>query len=594
MKILVFIKQVPDVSELRFDFATRRLIREGVPNIINPYDRRGVAEAIRLKHLYSAEVVVATMGPPQAREALAECLAAGVDRAVHLEDRAFAGADTLATARTLAMLARKEGFNAIFCGRNSIDGETGQVGPEVAEMLDIPHLSSVRRFDLRADGSFTAEAENDEGYDVVEGRLPVLISAAERLIKPIKAPTEAIQSVTKPIERLAASDLSPDMDLFGSLGSPTSVGPIRPSSVERKTIFWEDSNEEIALRLSKMIREAHEATHSNITRTVGRPLNGQPNGAIWIVAEENRGHLLRVTHELLSKGAEVAQAAGMELVVALIASNPKDHLSVFSQFGADRVFRACTPNYDSMVWTEVLSEAIAQHRPRYVLIPATARGRDYAPRVAARLGLGLTGDCIDITIDSDLQLLQWKPAFGGNLVAPIYSRTWPQIATVRPGVLEIARVTRQSSPEIVDLPVSHPNHRIRFVKTVIEAGDEGHALDEKPAVIGVGMGVGGPDKLPMIRELARAANAAIGASRRVVDAGWLPRQLQIGLTGKAIAARLYIAVGIRGALNHTVGIQRVGKVVAINSDPEAPIFKSADVGIVRGYEEVIPALIRAL
>ncbi|CAI8007806.1 Electron transfer flavoprotein subunit beta [Geodia barretti] len=171
MKIAVCIKQVPVVSLLKFDNETRRVVRDGVPSEVNPFDVLGMSLAVNLKQDHDAEVVVYTMGPPQARDALVQCLAMGADSAVHLNDRAFAGSDTLATARALALALARDEYDLIICGRNSVDAETGQVGAEIAEMLDLPQVSGVRHLelDVSTDGSasLTAERITDEGHDVV-------------------------------------------------------------------------------------------------------------------------------------------------------------------------------------------------------------------------------------------------------------------------------------------------------------------------------------------------------------------------------------------------------------------------------------------
>src|SRR5262245_34748250 len=165
MKIVVCIKQVPEVAEIKFNPDTNTIVREGVPNSVNPFDRRALAEAIRLRERCGSEVVVVTMGPPQAREALVECLAAGADRAIHLVDQAFAGSDTLATARALALAIRREHYDIIFCGKYTVDAETAQVGPELAEMLDLPQATGVTRLDLSDDRKkVTVERETDDGF----------------------------------------------------------------------------------------------------------------------------------------------------------------------------------------------------------------------------------------------------------------------------------------------------------------------------------------------------------------------------------------------------------------------------------------------
>jgi electron transfer flavoprotein alpha subunit len=228
------------------------------------------------------------------------------------------------------------------------------------------------------------------------------------------------------------------------------------------------------------------------------------------------------------------------------------------------------------------------------LIPSTANGRDLAPRVAARLQVGLTGDCIGLEIDDQGRLVQLKPAFGGNIVAPILSKTRPAIATVRPGMLQ------QAEPDFSRVAATNKfsTDAMRASRTRVIGTERnttaGVALESAQVIIGVGMGLGGPEHLPALQELAAVLGAPIGATRRVVDAGWLPRQAQIGLTGRSISPRLYIALGISGKFNHMVGVQRAGLVLAINNNPDAEIFKHADYGIVGDWAHIAPALARAL
>ena len=223
------------------------------------------------------------------------------------------------------------------------------------------------------------------------------------------------------------------------------------------------------------------------------------------------------------------------------------------------------------------------------------KGRDFAPRVAARLELGLTGDAIGLEIDEQERLVQLKLAFGGNIVAPILSKTFPQMATVRPGMLQAMHPDWSRQPSIQRLELAgrwvdpdpdgagHPGGR-----------RERYSLEDAEIVVGVGTGLGRRENLKLARELAEVLGAAIAATRRVTDANWLPRQHQVGLTGKAIAPKLYLALGIRGVMNHTIGIQRAQTIVAINTDPEAPIFQVANYGIVGDCLHLIPALTQAL
>src|SRR5215470_8168746 len=225
MRIAVCIKQVPVVSALQFDAETRTLKREGVRTEVSSFDVRALLKAIALRQAGGGEVTALTMGPPQAREALAECLALGADRAVHLCDRAFSGADTLATAQALAAALRRERFDLILCGRNSVDAETGQVGPELAELLDLPQVTVARTLEVDPVArTLTAERETDAGLETVTAPLPALVTAAEDIAAErftTKAEREAAQA--RPIATYTAADLHADPSRFGAAGSPTWV-----------------------------------------------------------------------------------------------------------------------------------------------------------------------------------------------------------------------------------------------------------------------------------------------------------------------------------------------------------------------------------
>jgi len=603
MKTIVLIKQVPVVSAMKLDPETKTLKREGVPSEVSSFDIRALLKAVELRNNLGGEVVALTMGPPQAKAALEHCLALGADRAVHLVDRAFAGSDTLATARALALALKREGYDLILCGRHSTDAETGQVGPEVAEFLGIPQVTAARTLAVNGQ-TLTVERETDSGFETVECPLPALLSATEDLA-PERFPSKADREKAKekPIQAVTASDLSSDLSLFGAAGSPTWVESVQTVEVAREKKILEGDlpaqvNTLVQILLErglfgKWVGEEKPGDGGQRTRI---PAGGK---AVWIVAETLSDALRPVTLELLGKALELAAKYGGEVGALLMGSGVDQHVATLAIHGADVVYlaedRRLAP-YSTDVYTALLARTIQEHKPGAVLLGSTAIGRDLAPRVAARLGLGLTGDCVDLEVNAQGQLLQYKPAFGGNIVAPILSRTTPEMATVRPGMLKKAlpNPARQARIEMLwpDDTVTSP------VKVLSQTGAEAGkaaALDSAEIAIGVGKGIGGPANLPVIEQLAAVLGGApLAATRDIADLGWLPRQHQVGLTGRAIAPKLYFAIGIRGAFEHTVGIRRAGIVVAINKNPKAPIFQNADVSIVGDYAEVVPLLSKAL
>ena len=602
MKLVVCIKQVPEVAEIKFNSQNNTIVREGVPNVVNPFDRRALAEAIRLRDLCGGEVVVVTMGPPQAREALVDCLGAGADRAIHLLDAAFAGSDTLATARALSLALRPERSDIVFCGKYSVDAETAQVGPELAELLDLPQITGATKLEVSQDQKMlTVERETDDGFETIECDLPVLLTAAERLIRPIKVKEPQLEAGrAKPILEVSAAELSADASIFGFAGSPTSVHEIRSLGRTRQVemIVGVDDKQKAAILIERLesrgafgdkrdARKIEMVQDSIAEFTEGRE--------VWVVAESMDGRLRRVNFELLGKGIELAQKLNARLAAMVLGTGASGHAKALAAHGADRVYIADDDRlarYTTSAYTSVLVDAITAYKPIVVLLPSTSNGRDLAPRVAARLEVGLTADCIDLDVNERGELVQYKPAFGGNIVALIHSRTLPQIATVKPGMLRSVQPDYSRTAEVVSLPaLKLDDRRVRVIEVRKEVSFEVAELDEAERVICVGTGIGGAESLPAIEALARAMNAQIGATRRVVDQGWLPRHQQIGLTGKVISPCLYVGIGVRGALNHTIGIQQAGTIVAINTDPGAEIFHTADFGIVGDWATIVPALI---
>jgi electron transfer flavoprotein alpha subunit len=599
-KIAVCIKQIPLVEDANFDPVTRTIRRDGV-NVISAYDLRALAQAIDLKNRLGYETVAVTMGPPQAREALVDALGMGIDRAVHLQDRAFAGSDTLATARALAGWLKREAFDLILLGKYSLDAETGQVGPEIAELLGIAQITGVRKLELEGD-RIVAERESDEGVEQVEARMPALLTCAERLINPLKIDMktrEAAQSRT--VEVLSAAELEGDAAKFGSAGSPTWVQEVRAQEspkVECKMIDAADPEraaEEVIAALEKM-GALKQRVHNRrpIGAQIRKPVRGRD---VWVVVETGLDNEITLCSlELMSAGDRLATELGGALAAVALPGAAARHAALLASYGADQVILAEGPaleNYSPDTAAEGLAHLVHQRTPWALLVCASERGRDWGPRLAARLGLGLTGDAVGLELDGDGRMVALKPAFGGNIVAPILSKTYPQMATVRQGVLELGAPNPARVAEIETVRVAVGTPLTRLVSSSSNLDATIAPLDGAEVVVGIGMGVGGPEGVDVVKEFARTIRAGLCATRRVTDKGWVARQLQVGLTGKAIGPRLYFSVGIRGVPNHTVGIKRAETVVAINNDPDAVIFERANLGLVGDWEPLTRALTAA-
>ncbi len=599
-KIAVCIKQIPLVEDANFDPVTRTIRRDGV-NVISAYDLRALAQAVDLKNRLGYETVAVTMGPPQAREALVDALGMGIDRAVHLQDRAFAGSDTLATARALAGWLKREAFDLILLGKYSLDAETGQVGPEIAELLGVAQITGVRKLELDGD-RIVAERESDEGVEQVEARMPALLTCAERLINPLKIDMktrEAAQSRT--VEVLSAAELDSDAAKFGFAGSPTWVQEVRAQEspkVECKMIDAADPERAAEVVIAELEKMGALKPRVHNRRPIGAQIRKPVRGRdVWVVVETGLDHEITLCSlELMSAGDRLATALGGALAAVALPGAAARHAGLLASYGADQVILAEDPaleNYSPDTAAEGLAHLVHQRTPWALLVCASERGRDWGPRLAARLGLGLTGDAVGLELDGDGRMVALKPAFGGNIVAPILSKTYPQMATVRQGVLELGAPNPARVAEIETVRVAVGTPLTRLVSSSSNLDPTVAPLDGAEVVVGIGMGVGGPEGVEVVKEFARTIGAGLCATRRVTDKGWVARQLQVGLTGKAIGPRLYFSVGIRGVPNHTVGIKRAESVVAINNDPDAVIFERANLGLVGDWEPLTRALTAA-
>ena len=603
MKTAVCMKYVPMIARMQFDYEARTIVRDGVPSEVNPFDVLGLVRAVELKGDAEDEVVVLTMGPPGAQEGLTSCLALGADRGVLITDRALAGSDTLATSRALALALEREQPDLIICGRNSTDGETGQVGPEVAELMGLPHVSHVRRLDVSDDRrKAIVERITDEGFQTLECDLPAVICVTEGVAPELFPNREQMeQAAEKPVDEVNCAQLSDDSSQFGAQGSPTWVNEIRLVEPNRLAVTLQEvTPEDAALQIAESVKERLVELEAAEPQGSTEPLPrypGETDRSIWVVAENTRGGLAHVTYEMLGKARDLTAITQSEVVAVVVAPDGAAHAESLAAAGADRLLVLDNSGLGpvcSRAVGNVLAAAVEGDRPYAILFASTADGRDLAARLAARLSLGLTGDAIDLEIDEDGQLVQLKPALGGNVVAPILSKTLPNLVTLRPGLLSPAITDPGATAEVEQLAAEQfTGSDVRLIREDFQEDTEGLDLARARVVVGVGMGVG-EEHVATLQETARSLGASVATTRDVVHAGWLPQQLQVGISGRTIAPTVYIAVGIRGAFNHTVGLQRAGIIVAINQNRRATIFRSSDFGVVGTWQEFLTPLVEAL
>ncbi len=321
---------------------------------------------------------------------------------------------------------------------------------------------------------------------------------------------------------------------------------------------------------------------------------------VWVFAEQREGKLLNVAVELLGEGRKIADKLGVELTAVLLGNKVDDIAERLVKYGADVVLYAeneLLEVYTTDGYTKVISELVKERKPEIMLIGATNIGRDLGPRLSARIHTGLTADCTRLEIDEeDKKLLMTRPAFGGNLMATIICPEHrPQMSTVRPGVMERAKYdeNRKGKVELVDVKLSKEDIKA-CVENVVKSGKAEVPLEESKIIVAGGRGLGTQEGFELVEKLAKKLGGVVGASRATVDAGWIEHSHQVGQTGKTVRPSLYIACGISGAIQHLAGMQDAECIIAINKNPDAPIFKIADYGIVGDVTEIIPAILEAL
>ncbi len=321
---------------------------------------------------------------------------------------------------------------------------------------------------------------------------------------------------------------------------------------------------------------------------------------VWIFAEHRQGKLARVALELLGEGRRLADRLGVGLGAVLFGHGVKKDADQLFFYGADTVYLADEPSlagFSDDMYGALLAKMIQEYRPEIVLCGATAIGRSFIPKVATILGTGLTADCTGLDIrDSDRLLLQTRPAFGGNIMATIICPSGrPQMATVRPRVFRPGPCQEGRRGELIEIDVNRFNivPRTKLLE-IVEDLSEKVNLAEADILVAGGRGLGEAKNFDLLRELADLLGAGIGASRGAVDAGWISYAHQVGQTGKTVSPKLYIACGISGAVQHQVGMQSSDVIVAINKDPNAPIFDVANYGLVGDLFEIVPMIIKRL
>lgn len=335
--------------------------------------------------------------------------------------------------------------------------------------------------------------------------------------------------------------------------------------------------------------------NKTVDSSAGELINKQEWRGVWVFIETFEGEVNEASLQLLTPGKTIAEKLHSELVGVILGSNVKHLLNEPVYYGADKVIYVEDQRLDTYypeVYAETLTKLIIKHKPEVLLAAGTLRGREMIPYVANVLRAGITADCTDFDVDTATRdLVMIRPPYGATLLAHIKSPARrPQISTVRPNVFKLPKRDESRKGIIFEEKIEIPNPKSRLV-SYEEIRSEEVPIEKADIVVSGGRGLGSPEGFKLLERLAEVLGGVVAGSRKAVDAVWIPHERQVGQTGKSVKASLYIAVGISGAAQHLFGIREAVTVVAINNDPDAPIFENADYGVIGDYREIIPALI---
>jgi electron transfer flavoprotein alpha subunit len=626
MHCIVLVKQVPDVSNIPEDAWDREkgtLRRALLDSILNPLDLHALTFAKRITAADpEAKTVYLTMGPPQARDMLRECISRAPGDAVLLTDRVMGGADTVATAYSLAQGIRRierELFDGskdylIVAGMQSVDGDTAQVPPQIAEDLGIDQVAYAQ--DVHTEPRLLFRRIGAEGTeDVAPVRLPALVTVTACTDTLYSSFSAARAARTATIHTWNAADVEATADKVGIKGSRTTVYRIfSPSEDRAKTCEMIADMGVLARRIKDKYRLATggPAVHEEGAYRLG-DRTPTYKGGFWVLAEREGDGIKSISLELLGKAHELAQFLGEKVAAVLPCADAGSMPQELIAHGADIVYVVEHPaleHFAPLPFRSAVAPIVREQRPQVMLFGATPMGRELAPRIAYACDSGLTADCTKLEIgdyqkgSQDLVaiLKQTRPALGGNIMATIMTKDSPtQMATVRPGVFKIPPRDDSRTGEVIhvtpDLGDAADGVEITPVDSFVSK------VDLHGAKIIVAGGHGIRSKTDFERFLVPLAGAfetllgdgaEVAASRHAVEDGYKTHDYQVGQTGQTVAPRLYVAVGISGAVQHVSGMQMSDTVVAINKDPRARIFNYADFGVVGDLETVVPQLVKAV
>ncbi|HEX9978427.1 MAG TPA: FAD-binding protein [Acidimicrobiia bacterium] len=629
MNYVVLVKQVPNVKNIppdAWNWEKGTLKRGLLETVCNELDKQALAFAAALRHQRDGKIVALTMGPPFASEVLQYALSICADRAVLLTDRKLGGADTPATAYPLAQSIRKieaEIFGGdrdylIVTGMQSVDGDTAQVPPQVAEALGIPQIAYATSFEF-VDGVLQVARITRSGREVLApDSYPAMITVTNWTETPYATFARTRWAREQEITVWSATDIGAEPDRIGLTGSRTGVHRIfSPKETSTKTCVYETDMRELA----EGIKALHDARLSSAKAAKSEgddyeiPEGRTPSyhGEVWVFAEQEDGELHTASFELLGRASAIAKSLHEKVGAVVLGASVEPMANDLIAHGADKVYvveHEALGHFSPIPFTGAIASLIGTYQPQMLIFAATPMGRELAPRVAYRTDSGLTADCTALDLidvkragkEYTAVLRQTRPALGGNIMASILTQNSKvQMSTTRPGVLKALDPDYSRVGQVIrhtpDLSRDEAGTSVVSYAPIQRTAE----LSEAGVIASGGVGCRTKENYDAyIRPLARALGeflgeeAMVGGSRAAVERGLVDRGHQVGQTGQTVKPRVYVAVGISGTVQHLSGMQNSDIIVAINKDAKAPIFNVADFGVVGSLEDAVPKLVQAL
>jgi len=629
LTIISLIKQVPLPGEMKMG-EDGLMERTKAKSIINIDCQFGLEAGLQLRKKHpDAKLIVCSMGPGSFETSLRTAISMGYDEAYLLSDRKLGGSDTFATGLAISTMLKHLGFTKdskdpfiILAGRQTSDGDTAHVPSQVAENIGIPQATFIESIKDDGHGRVLVKRIIEGGYQMMKLPLPCVISLTPTGIPPRKPSLSgAIKARNIAITIFGINDIGLGTEKIGLNGSPTIVSKVVNIISERPPVIMSEGHNEISLvdSLIKNFKKGGnvpEKKEKKVKKEIERPdfpekdFRDDARGIItW--AEVANGKITRPSLELLTPARKLAAKLGnnTRVMTLMIGKNVSPLAQTLIEHGSDEVILVENDKLEEYLvlpFSSIFAQFIKERKPEIALFAATTSGRELAPRIAMKTESGVTADCTGLEIGEYIDkkekviykpvLESRRPTYGESKLATILGFVCPQVSTARAGTFEVPeRVNgRQGIVSGFNPVLNDKDFVVEIVETVRGEGGLQNLFDADIIVSG-GRGTTS-DNLGLIKALAEALksqgiNAEWACSRSVVDEGVAEYARQVGQTGKTIRPKVYIAVGISGALQHIAGMKEAGKVIAIDHNPRANIFHNADFGIVGEYTDIIPELI---